>query len=79
MIFDSFAGDFSDVRNIIKTADMEYNLNVSQVLDVLERYCMAEGLEYRRLDGSTKSKDRIHIVKEFNTTSNTNICLVSTM
>lgn len=40
---------------------------------------MAEGLEYRRLDGNTKAKDRIHIVKEFNSTNDINVCLVSTM
>ncbi|XP_046727466.1 DNA excision repair protein ERCC-6-like 2 isoform X2 [Silurus meridionalis] len=51
----------------------------TKLLDVLENFCMAEGLEYRRLDGTTKSKDRIHIVKEFNSTSDINICLVSTM
>ncbi|MCJ8735006.1 hypothetical protein PDJAM_G00241900 [Pangasius djambal] len=51
----------------------------TKLLDVLESYCMAEGLEYRRLDGSTKSKDRIHIVKEFNSASDINLCLVSTM
>ncbi|XP_060736675.1 DNA excision repair protein ERCC-6-like 2 isoform X2 [Tachysurus vachellii] len=51
----------------------------TKLLDVLENYCMAEGLEYCRLDGNTKSKDRIHIVKEFNTSNDINICLVSTM
>ncbi|KAF4072241.1 hypothetical protein AMELA_G00260820 [Ameiurus melas] len=51
----------------------------TKLLDVLESYCMAEGLEYRRLDGSTKSKDRIHIVKEFNSSNDINMCLVSTM
>ncbi|TSL10194.1 DNA excision repair protein ERCC-6-like 2 [Bagarius yarrelli] len=50
-----------------------------KLLDVLESYCMAEGLDYRRLDGNSKSKDRIHIVKEFNSSSDINICLVSTM
>ncbi|KAK3565787.1 hypothetical protein QTP86_015048 [Hemibagrus guttatus] len=51
----------------------------TKLLDVLESYCMAEGLEYRRLDGNTKAKDRIHIVKEFNSTNDINVCLVSTM
>ncbi|XP_062854395.1 DNA excision repair protein ERCC-6-like 2 [Trichomycterus rosablanca] len=51
----------------------------TKLLDILESYCMAEGLEYRRLDGTTKSKDRIHIVKEFNSTTDINLCLVSTM
>ncbi|KAF5905294.1 DNA excision repair protein ERCC-6-like 2 isoform X1, partial [Clarias magur] len=51
----------------------------TKLLDVLESYCIAEGMEYRRLDGSTKAKDRIHIVKEFNSSSDINVCLVSTM
>ncbi|XP_018413367.1 PREDICTED: DNA excision repair protein ERCC-6-like 2 [Nanorana parkeri] len=51
----------------------------TKLLDVLERYCMASGLEYRRLDGSTKAEDRVNIVKEFNTVQDVNICLVSTM
>ncbi|KAK7934276.1 hypothetical protein WMY93_005172 [Mugilogobius chulae] len=51
----------------------------TKLLDVLESYCMAEGLDYSRLDGNTKSKERVHIVKEFNSSSHINICLVSTM
>ncbi|XP_053323486.1 DNA excision repair protein ERCC-6-like 2 isoform X2 [Spea bombifrons] len=51
----------------------------TKLLDVLERYCMASGLDYRRLDGSTKAEDRLKIVKEFNSTQDVNICLVSTM
>lgn len=51
----------------------------TKLLDVLESYCMAEGLDYSRLDGNTKSKERVQIVKEFNTSSHINICLVSTM
>ncbi|KAI4901921.1 hypothetical protein NFI96_015035, partial [Prochilodus magdalenae] len=51
----------------------------TKLLDVLESYCMAEGLEYRRLDGTTKSKERVHIVKEFNSSNDINLCLVSTM
>ncbi|KAM5194647.1 DNA excision repair protein ERCC-6-like 2 [Mantella aurantiaca] len=51
----------------------------TKLLDVLERYCMASGLEYRRLDGSTKAEDRVNIVKEFNSEQDVNICLVSTM
>ncbi|NWY59991.1 ER6L2 protein, partial [Chionis minor] len=51
----------------------------TKLLDVLEQYCMASGLDYRRLDGSTKSEDRIRIVKEFNSIQEINICLVSTM
>ncbi|KAK2494657.1 hypothetical protein MC885_010791, partial [Smutsia gigantea] len=51
----------------------------TKVLDVLQQYCMACGLDYRRLDGSTKSEERLRIVKEFNSTQDVNICLVSTM
>uniref|UniRef100_A0AC11E899 ERCC excision repair 6 like 2 n=1 Tax=Ovis aries TaxID=9940 RepID=A0AC11E899_SHEEP len=50
-----------------------------KLLDVLQQYCMASGLDYRRLDGSTKSEERIKIVKEFNSTQDVNICLVSTI
>ncbi|XP_076859719.1 DNA excision repair protein ERCC-6-like 2 isoform X2 [Brachyhypopomus gauderio] len=51
----------------------------TKLLDVLETFCMAEGLDYRRLDGTTKSKERLHIVKEFNGSDDINLCLVSTM
>ncbi|OBS73762.1 hypothetical protein A6R68_15700 [Neotoma lepida] len=51
----------------------------TKLLDVLQQYCMASGLDYRRLDGSTKSEERLKIVKEFNSTQDVNICLVSTM
>ncbi|XP_011477274.1 DNA excision repair protein ERCC-6-like 2 isoform X2 [Oryzias latipes] len=51
----------------------------TKLLDVLESYCMAEGLDYSRLDGTTKSKDRVQIVKDFNSSSHVNLCLVSTM
>ncbi|XP_074993710.1 DNA excision repair protein ERCC-6-like 2 isoform X3 [Calonectris borealis] len=51
----------------------------TKLLDVLEQYCMASGLDYRRLDGNTKSEDRIRIVREFNSVREINICLVSTM
>ncbi|NWV40702.1 ER6L2 protein, partial [Grantiella picta] len=51
----------------------------TKLLDVLEQYCMASGLDYRRLDGNTKSEDRIRIVREFNSVQEINICLVSTM
>ncbi|XP_041042629.1 DNA excision repair protein ERCC-6-like 2 isoform X2 [Carcharodon carcharias] len=51
----------------------------TKLLDVLERYCMSTGLDYRRLDGKTKTEERIKIVKEFNSTQDINICLVSTM
>ncbi|XP_021566108.1 DNA excision repair protein ERCC-6-like 2 [Carlito syrichta] len=51
----------------------------TKLLDVLQQYCMAAGLDYRRLDGSTKSEERLRIVKEFNSTQDVDICLVSTM
>ncbi|XP_073908665.1 DNA excision repair protein ERCC-6-like 2 isoform X4 [Castor canadensis] len=51
----------------------------TKLLDVLQQYCMASGLDFRRLDGSTKSEERLRIVKEFNSTHDVNICLVSTM
>lgn len=51
----------------------------TKLLDVLESYCMAEGLEYHRLDGNTKSKDRVKIVREFNSSRDINLCLVSTL
>ncbi|XP_053558392.1 LOW QUALITY PROTEIN: DNA excision repair protein ERCC-6-like 2 [Bombina bombina] len=51
----------------------------TKLLDVLERYCMASGLDYRRLDGATKAEERVKIVKEFNRLQDVNICLVSTM
>lgn len=51
----------------------------TKLLDVLQQYCMASGLDFRRLDGSTKSEERLKIVKEFNSTKDVNICLVSTM
>lgn len=40
---------------------------------------MADGLDFSRLDGSTKSKERLQIVKDFNSSSHINLCLVSTM
>uniref|UniRef100_A0A8C7ZPC4 Excision repair cross-complementation group 6-like 2 n=1 Tax=Oryzias sinensis TaxID=183150 RepID=A0A8C7ZPC4_9TELE len=45
----------------------------TKLLDVLESYCMAEGLDYSRLDGTTKSKDRVQIVKDFNSSSHVNL------
>ncbi|KAM4877304.1 DNA excision repair protein ERCC-6-like 2 isoform 2-T2 [Thomomys bottae] len=51
----------------------------TKLLDVLQQYCEASGLDYRRLDGSTKSEERLKVVKEFNSTHDINICLVSTM
>ncbi|XP_034090882.1 DNA excision repair protein ERCC-6-like 2 isoform X2 [Gymnodraco acuticeps] len=51
----------------------------TKLLDVLESYCMAGGLDYIRLDGTTKAKERVQIVKEFNISPHINLCLVSTM
>ncbi|XP_025029597.1 DNA excision repair protein ERCC-6-like 2 [Python bivittatus] len=51
----------------------------TKLLDILEQYCMASGLDYRRLDGNTKAEDRVKIVKEFNSMEEVSICLVSTM
>ncbi|KAF7669879.1 hypothetical protein LDENG_00100540 [Lucifuga dentata] len=51
----------------------------TKLLDVLESYCIAEGLDYSRLDGTTKSKERVQLVKDFNSCPHTNLCLVSTM
>ncbi|XP_034366453.1 DNA excision repair protein ERCC-6-like 2 isoform X2 [Arvicanthis niloticus] len=51
----------------------------TKLLDVLQQYCVAAGLDYRRLDGNTKSEERLRIVKEFNSSQDVNICLVSTM
>ncbi|XP_007231662.3 DNA excision repair protein ERCC-6-like 2 [Astyanax mexicanus] len=68
------------MNHFIKRKDKILLFSMStKLLDVLESYCMAEGLEYRRLDGTTKAKDRVHIVKEFNSSSDINLCLVSTM
>ncbi|XP_069785390.1 DNA excision repair protein ERCC-6-like 2 isoform X2 [Narcine bancroftii] len=51
----------------------------TKLLDLLERYCMATGLDYRRLDGKTKTEERVKVVKDFNSLPEINICLVSTM
>ncbi|KAL6458822.1 hypothetical protein MHYP_G00322940 [Metynnis hypsauchen] len=68
------------MNHFIKKKDKVLLFSLStKLLDVLESYCMAEGLEYRRLDGTTKSKERVHIVKEFNSSNDINLCLVSTM
>lgn len=40
---------------------------------------MAQGLDFSRLDGTTKAKDRVQIVKKFNSSTHINLCLVSTM
>uniref|UniRef100_A0A8D0L3E3 DNA excision repair protein ERCC-6-like 2 n=1 Tax=Sphenodon punctatus TaxID=8508 RepID=A0A8D0L3E3_SPHPU len=68
------------LNHFIKNKDKILLFSFStKLLDVLERYCMASGLNYRRLDGNTKSEDRVRIVREFNSVQDVNICLVSTM
>uniref|UniRef100_A0A673G703 ERCC excision repair 6 like 2 n=1 Tax=Sinocyclocheilus rhinocerous TaxID=307959 RepID=A0A673G703_9TELE len=61
-----------------KTKVLLFSLS-TKLLDVLESYCMAEGLEYHRLDGNTKSKNRVKIVREFNSSRDVSLCLVSTL
>uniref|UniRef100_H3CHG5 Helicase C-terminal domain-containing protein n=1 Tax=Tetraodon nigroviridis TaxID=99883 RepID=H3CHG5_TETNG len=51
----------------------------TKLLDLLESFCMAQGLDFSRLDGTTKAKDRVQIVKEFNSSTHINLCLVSTL
>ncbi|XP_030215033.1 DNA excision repair protein ERCC-6-like 2 isoform X1 [Gadus morhua] len=68
------------LRHYMKRRDKVLIFSLStKLLDVLVSYCMAEGLEYNRLDGNTKAKDRVKIVKDFNSSPHTNLCLVSTM
>ncbi|KAL2079540.1 hypothetical protein ACEWY4_025284 [Coilia grayii] len=68
------------LRHFLQRKDKVLLFSLStKLLDVLESYCMAEGLEYLRLDGTTKAKERMSIVKEFNGSKNINLCLVSTM
>ncbi|XP_022055664.2 DNA excision repair protein ERCC-6-like 2 isoform X1 [Acanthochromis polyacanthus] len=68
------------LRHYLKKRDKVLIFSLStKLLDVLESYCMAEGLDFSRLDGSTKSKQRVQIVKDFNSSTHINLCLVSTM
>ncbi|XP_059910605.1 DNA excision repair protein ERCC-6-like 2 isoform X2 [Gadus macrocephalus] len=68
------------LRHYMKRRDKVLIFSLStKLLDVLVSYCMAEGLEYSRLDGNTKAKDRVKIVKDFNSSPHTNLCLVSTI
>ncbi|XP_039766693.1 DNA excision repair protein ERCC-6-like 2 [Ornithorhynchus anatinus] len=50
----------------------------TKVLDVLEHYCLSAGLEFRRLDGRTRSEERLEVVKDFNGSRHVGVCLVST-
>ncbi|KPP75863.1 hypothetical protein Z043_104846 [Scleropages formosus] len=70
---------YSGKMKVLQRLLNHYVQNKDKLLDILESYCMAAGIEYRRLDGTTKSKDRVKIVKEFNSSLDINICLVSTM
>ncbi|XP_053152672.1 DNA excision repair protein ERCC-6-like 2 isoform X2 [Hemicordylus capensis] len=79
-----FSGKMKVLQKLLnhfrKNKDKVLLFSVStKLLDVLEQYCMASGLDYRRLDGNTKAEDRVRIVKEFNSMEEVNICLVSTM
>ncbi|XP_023138230.2 DNA excision repair protein ERCC-6-like 2 isoform X1 [Amphiprion ocellaris] len=68
------------LKHYLKKRDKVLIFSLStKLLDVLESYCMAEGLDFSRLDGSTKSKERVQIVKDFNSSTHINLCLVSTM
>uniref|UniRef100_A0A9J8BIW3 Excision repair cross-complementation group 6-like 2 n=2 Tax=Cyprinus carpio TaxID=7962 RepID=A0A9J8BIW3_CYPCA len=60
-------------------SDPVYSGKMKVSVNTLYVYCMAEGLEYHRLDGNTKAKDRVKIVKEFNSSRDVNLCLVSTL
>lgn len=68
------------LRHYLQKGDkvLVFSLSV-KLLDVLESYCLAEGLDFSRLDGSVNSKQRVQIVKDFNSSPNINLCLVSTM
>uniref|UniRef100_A0A3Q2PT13 Excision repair cross-complementation group 6-like 2 n=1 Tax=Fundulus heteroclitus TaxID=8078 RepID=A0A3Q2PT13_FUNHE len=68
------------LKNYLQKRDKVLIFSLStKLLDILESYCMAEGLDFSRLDGTTKSRERVQIVKDFNSSSHINLCLVSTM
>ncbi|XP_078575534.1 uncharacterized protein LOC144861483 isoform X2 [Branchiostoma floridae x Branchiostoma japonicum] len=50
----------------------------TKLLDIIEQYLMSTGEVYSRLDGTTRTSDRLRIVKDFNTNPNILLCLVST-
>ncbi|KAK3092117.1 hypothetical protein FSP39_025371, partial [Pinctada imbricata] len=50
----------------------------TKVLDIIEQYMMTTGYEYRRLDGSTSMKQRMVLVREFNSDPNIFVFLIST-
>uniref|UniRef100_A0A8C5GEM6 Excision repair cross-complementation group 6-like 2 n=1 Tax=Gouania willdenowi TaxID=441366 RepID=A0A8C5GEM6_GOUWI len=68
------------LKHYLKKRDKVLIFSLStKLLDVLQSFCMAEGLDFSRLDGSTNSKQRLQIVKDFNSSAHVNLCLVSTM
>ncbi|XP_019642075.1 PREDICTED: DNA excision repair protein ERCC-6-like 2 [Branchiostoma belcheri] len=50
----------------------------TKLLDIIEQFLMSTGEVYTRLDGTTRTSDRLRIVKDFNSNPNILICLVST-
>ncbi|KAI1900065.1 hypothetical protein AGOR_G00046200 [Albula goreensis] len=68
------------LRHFLQNKDKVLLFSLStKLLDILESHCVAEGLDFRRLDGNTKSQERMKIVREFNSSPDINICLLSTM
>ncbi|KAJ8380775.1 hypothetical protein SKAU_G00015530 [Synaphobranchus kaupii] len=68
------------LKHFVQNKDKVLLFSLStRLLDILESHCMAEGVEFRRLDGNTKAKERVKIVREFNSSQDINLCLVSTM
>ncbi|KAJ8262866.1 hypothetical protein COCON_G00153230 [Conger conger] len=68
------------LKHFVKNKDKVLLFSLStKLLDILESHCMAEGVEFSRLDGNTKAKERVKIVREFNSSPDINLCLVSTM
>ncbi|KAG5841264.1 hypothetical protein ANANG_G00197710 [Anguilla anguilla] len=68
------------LKHFVQNKDKVLLFSLStRLLDILESHCMAEGVEFRRLDGNTKAKERVKIVREFNSSPDINLCLVSTM
>ena len=53
-------------------------MTVTKVMNIIEQYLMAQGYEYRRLDGSTPEAKRVQLVKEFNRDASLFIFLIST-
>ncbi|MEQ2179562.1 hypothetical protein GOODEAATRI_026432, partial [Goodea atripinnis] len=70
---------FAEASEVLSAKERQSTYLFSVNQDILESYCMAEGLDFSRLDGTTKSRERVQIVKDFNSSSHVNLCLVSTM